>query len=118
MAPELPLAETLWGASRLARGDAAGAIAKLTAAHAKGPRFADPLELWGEALLAQGDARAAAAKFAEATPLAPHWGRLRLKRAQALAQLGRPDEARAQARWAAALDLTPAERAELAKMSR
>ncbi len=112
-APRLPHAETQWGASRLARGDAAGAVAKLSAAAAKGPRFADPLAYWGEALLAQGDAAGAAAKFAQAAKLAPRWGRLHLKWGEALAKLGKAEEARAKWRAAATMDLSPTDRAAL-----
>jgi tetratricopeptide (TPR) repeat protein len=112
-APRLPQAETLWGASLLARGDAQGAIAKFTAASGKGPHFADPLELWGEALMASGDAKAASGKFAEAAKFAPRWGRLHLKWGEALAALGKPDEARAKWRAAAGMDLAPADRARL-----
>ena len=54
MAPSTPQAETLWGAALLARGDVDGAIAKLKAAYATGPHFADALELWGEALMLSG----------------------------------------------------------------
>lgn len=114
----LPLTEAAWAASRLERGDPAGAAAKAALAVAKGPRYADPLELWGEALLAQSDARGAAAKFAAAAKLAPRWGRLHLKWGEALAKLGEADEARAKWRAAAAMDLTLAERAELAALSR
>jgi tetratricopeptide (TPR) repeat protein len=113
-APSLPQADLEWGYAKLARGDAAGAIVRFAAARKNGPRFADPLEGWGEALLAQGDARAAAAKFAQAARLAPRWGRARVKWGAALAKLGQTAQARAQWRLAAGLDLTPAERAELA----
>lgn len=111
-APSVPLAYAEWGRMRLARGDAAGAIAVLEAGHAKGPRFADPLELWGEALAARGDAAGAVGKYADAARLAPNWGRDHLKWAEALARLGRRDEAIARLRKAAALDLTASERAE------
>ena len=112
-APRLPQAETQWGASLLARGDAPGAIVKLTAANAKGPHFADPLELWGEALMAKGEAKAAAARFAEAAKFAPRWGRLYLKWGEALAAQGKADEARAKWRAAAGMDLAPDDRARL-----
>ena len=111
--PSLPQAETEWAADLLARGDTAGALAKVAAAHKRGPRFADPLELWGESLLAQGDAKGAAAKFAEAAKLAPRWGRLHLKWGEALAKLGKADEARAKWRAAATMDLSVADRAAL-----
>ena len=45
-APSSPFAYTEWGQTLLGKGVVDGAIAKLTLAHAKGPRFADPLELW------------------------------------------------------------------------
>lgn len=112
-APSVPLAYAEWGRMRLARGDAAGAIAVLAAAQAKGPRFADPLETWGEALMAYGDPGAAARKFETAARLAPNWGRNQLKWAEALGAAGSRTEARAHLRTAAALDLTPVERAEL-----
>ncbi len=102
------------GRVRLARGEVEPARADFEAASASAPRWADPLEAWGEALLAKGDAKAAAAKFAEAQHFAPRWGRLHLKWGEALAKQGKAAEARAQFATAAALDLTLAERAELA----
>jgi tetratricopeptide (TPR) repeat protein len=113
LAPNIPFAETDWARILLARGDVDGALAKARSAHARSPRFADPLEVWGEALLAKGDAHGAAAKFVQAAALAPRWGRLRLKAGEALAALGDGPRAQAQWRWAAGMDLTPAERAEL-----
>ena len=113
LGPQLPLAETAWGASLLARGDPKAAIIKLRSAAAKGPRYADPLELWGEAVLAQNDAAGAAAKFAQTAKLTPRWGRLHLKWGEALAKLGKADEARAKWRAAATMDLSHADRAAL-----
>ncbi|HEV2532901.1 hypothetical protein [Phenylobacterium sp.] len=113
-APSLPMADDDWGRALLEAGDAAGAAAHGKAAIAKSPNDADGLTLWGEALLAQGDAKAAADKLGAAAKLAPWWGRVRLKHAEALAKLGRADEARAELRAAAGLDLAPSERAELA----
>jgi tetratricopeptide (TPR) repeat protein len=84
--PSLPFAWTDWGQARLARGDAAGAIAVLQIAHRKGPRFADPLELWGEALMARRDYKGAAAKFEEAARYAPAWEENRRLWKQALAK--------------------------------
>ncbi len=78
-APSPPFAWTDWGRAKLAQGDAAGAIAKFEIAHAKGPRFADPLEMWGEALMLEHRADLALAKFEEADRDAPNWGRLHLK---------------------------------------
>ncbi|HEX4097881.1 MAG TPA: hypothetical protein VHX64_14230, partial [Caulobacteraceae bacterium] len=90
----LPLAYADWGEALLAKGDVAGAIAKLQLAHLKGPRFADPLELWGDALLAKGDVAGAISKFAEADKDAPKWGRNHLRWGEALMLSGRYAEAR------------------------
>jgi tetratricopeptide (TPR) repeat protein len=76
-APSSPFAYTEWGEMLLAKGDLAEAIGKFEAAHARGPRWADPLELWGEALMRRGDRAGAAAKFREAVQDAPHWDRAR-----------------------------------------
>jgi len=114
-APSLPFAETDWGEALLAKGDLDGSIARLRQAHDKGPRFADPLELWGEALMRKGDFAAAAQKFAEADKAAPRWGRNQLHWGEALARQGRKDQAHAHFQAAAALDLSEADRAELAR---
>lgn len=89
------------------------AIAKLTLAHAKGPRFADPLELWGEALIRQGDPAGAIAKFAEADKDAPRWGRNHMMWGEALMLSGRYAEARRQYEIANGLDLSKPDRAAL-----
>jgi tetratricopeptide (TPR) repeat protein len=88
-APSVPNAYADWGAMLLAKGDADAAIAKLQIAHAKGPRFADPLEAWGEALMRKGDYAGAAAKFREAAAYAPHWRRNQAMLSQASAKAGR-----------------------------
>ena len=102
----------------LAGGDLAGAIAKFKEANKRGPRFADSLEGWGEALMAQGDLKGAVAKFSQANEYAPKWDRVHLKWGEALSGQGKTAEARAQFAQAAALDLTPAERAELQGVTR
>ena len=91
------------------------AIAKFTIANQKGPHFADPLEGWGEALMAKNQSHLALEKFAEAEKYAPNWGRLHLKWGEALVYAGKKDEAAKQFARAAQLDLTPSEKAELAK---
>ncbi len=113
MAPELPFYDRDWGAVLLARGDLEGAIAKLSLAHAKGPRFADPLELWGEVLMRKGDLAGAIGKFAEADKDAPRWGRNHLMWGQALMLSGRYAEARAQFEAANGMDLSAPDRAAL-----
>ncbi|MBV9548975.1 MAG: hypothetical protein JO256_04810 [Alphaproteobacteria bacterium] len=101
----------------LAKGDVGGAIAQFTTANRKGPHFADALEGWGEALMAKNQSHLALAKFAEAEKYAPNWGRLHLKWGEALTYAGKPADAKAHFARAATLDLTPAEKAQLAKVS-
>ncbi len=115
--PSLPFANTQWGQVLLARGEPDAAIAKFTAANQKSPHFADPLEGWGEALMAKNQSHLALVKFAEAEKYAPNWGQLHLKWGEALAYSGKSAEARAQFARAAALDLTPSEKSELARMN-
>ncbi len=62
------------------RGDLAGATAKLTAAHSRGPNWADPLKAWGDVLARQGRWREALAKYDEALKDAPAWAALRQAR--------------------------------------
>jgi tetratricopeptide (TPR) repeat protein len=114
-APSVPFAFEDWGQSILTRGLPDAAIEKFKQSNQKGPRFADPLEGWGEALMAKSQSHLALAKFAEAEKYAPNWGRLHLKWGEALYYMGRRDEARAQFARAAALDLTPSEKSELAR---
>ena len=113
-APSIPFAESGWGQALLERGKPDEAIAKFTIANQKGPHFADPLEGWGEALMAQNRSDLALAKFTEAQKYAPNWGRLHLKWGEALGYAGKKDEAKKQFSVAAALDLTPSEKSELA----
>ncbi len=97
-------------------GDLDGAIVKLKEAHRKGPHFADPLELWGEALMKKGDIRRRRRQVQAADKYAPRWGRNHLRWGEALAKLGRADAAKAQFAAAAGMDLSTADRAELARM--
>ena len=115
-APSLPFADRDWGEMLLRKGDLDGAIGKFESAHRKGPHFADPLEMWGEALIAKNRSDIALAKFEEAAKYAPNWGRLHLKWGEALLWSG--DETGAQSQFAAAahLDLTAAEKSQLAHM--
>jgi tetratricopeptide (TPR) repeat protein len=113
--PHIPFADTNWGQSLLAQGKSDAAVEKFKLANQKGPKFADPLEGWGEALMAKNQSHLALAKFAEAEKYAPNWGRLHLKWGEALVYAGKKDEAKTQFARAAALDLTAAEKAELAR---
>ncbi len=116
-APSIPFAYADWGQMLLAKGDLDGAIAKFALATEKGPHFADPLGMWGEALIAKNRSDLAVAKFEEGDKYAPNWGRLHLKWGEALLWTG--DKAGAQKQFAIAstLDLTSAEKVELARMS-
>jgi tetratricopeptide (TPR) repeat protein len=118
MAPSIPFAYFELGQMLLAKGDRDDAIAKFSAAHEKGPHFADPLEAWGEALIAQNRSDLALARIEEASKDAPAWGRVHLKWGEALWWLGRKDEARRQFATASRLDLSTAERAQLERVSR
>jgi tetratricopeptide (TPR) repeat protein len=111
--PEAPFAYADWGLALLARGDTAGAIAKLKQANQRGPRFADPIEVWGEALMRQGEFSSAAAKFTAANVLAPQWGRSHLRLGQALLKLGNGNAARKEFALASTLDLSMLEKSEL-----
>jgi tetratricopeptide (TPR) repeat protein len=114
-APSIPFAYCDWGEALLTRGKPDDAIAQFKLANAKGPHFADPLEMWGEALMAKNQSHLALAKFAEADKYAPNWGHLHLKWGEALGYAGRKGEARVQYQKASTLDLTAADKAELAR---
>lgn len=114
-APSLPFGYTDWGSMLLAKGHYDDAIAKFTLANQKGPHFADPLEMWGEALMLKDRSDLALAKFENANKYAPNWGRLHMKWGEALGYVGRKDEARAQYRITSGLDLSVADKAELAR---
>lgn len=116
-APSIPFADAEWGQVLLARGKPDAAVEKFNLANKKGPHFADPLEGWGEALMAKNQSHRALVKFAEAEKYAPNWGRLHLKWGEALAYSGKRDEAAKHFARAAQLDLTPAEKSELAKVT-
>ena len=116
--PDIPFADADWGAMLLAQGKPDAAIAKFELANQKGPHFADPLEGWGEALMAKNQSHLAVARFAAAGKYAPNWGRLHLKWGEALYYAGQKDEAKAQFARAAQLDLTAAEKTELAQTPR
>jgi tetratricopeptide (TPR) repeat protein len=115
--PHIPFADADWGAMLLAKGDVAGAVEKFKIANQKSPHFADPLEMWGEALIRQDRSDLALAKFAECAKYAPNWGRLHLKWGEALLWSGDKAGAQAQFARAAALDLSPKENAERARVS-
>ncbi len=116
-APSIPFAYEEWGRSLLDRGKPNDAITQFMLSNKKGPHYADPLEGWGEALMAKNQSHLAVKKFSEAEKYAPNWGRLQLKWGEALTYAGKPAEARAHFARAATLDLTPAEKAELARVN-
>ena len=117
-APSIPLAHQDWAEAMLARGDLAGALRMAREAQRRSPRFADPIKLEGDILMTQGDSAGAATRYAAAAKLTPRWGALRLRWSQSLERMGKTEEAKAQRRLAAGLDLPPAERTELTRVNR
>jgi len=117
-APSIPFAYADWGQELLARGQPDAAIEKFKLSNQKGPHFADALEGWGEALMAKNQSHLALAKFAEAEKYAPNWGRLHLKWGEAQLYAGKKEEAQKQFARAGQLDLTLAEKVELARQMR
>jgi tetratricopeptide (TPR) repeat protein len=113
--PDIPFADSDWGAMLLAKGDYDGAIAKFESAHAKGPHFADPLEMWGEALMQKNRSDLALANFEEANKYAPNWGRLHLEWGEALFWSKGKVNAQKQFAIAGGLDLSVSDRAALTK---
>jgi tetratricopeptide (TPR) repeat protein len=116
-APSVPFAYADWGEMLLHEGDYDAAIAEFREANLKGPHFADPLEKWGEALVQEKRSDLALAKFEEAAKFAPNWGRLHLKWGEALVYAAKKDQAGKQFALASALDLSAAEKSELARMN-
>jgi tetratricopeptide (TPR) repeat protein len=112
-APSVPFAYADWGAARLQRGDADGAMAVLQKAHEVGPHFAEPLELMGEALMRKGDFRGAIAKFGQAEEAAPRWGKNQLHWSESLLRIGYKGEAKAHLDRASHLSLSSSDREEL-----
>jgi tetratricopeptide (TPR) repeat protein len=112
-APSVPFAYADWGAERLQRNDADGAMAVLQKAHEAGPHFAEPLELMGEALMRNGDFRGAIAKFGQADEAAPRWGKNQLRWGESLLRIGYEREAKAHLERASHLSLSSSDRAEL-----
>ena len=85
--PSLPMAHEAWAEAKLFRRDYPGAIREAAAAHALGPRWADPLKHWGDALAAQGKWTEARIKYAEALERAPNWTAARNARDRAAYRL-------------------------------
>jgi hypothetical protein len=86
LAPDLPAAYYSWGTALERHGEHDTAIAKLQAAHGRGPHWADPLKAWGDALAAQGHTSKAASKYDEALKFAPNWAELKAARDSARRQ--------------------------------
>lgn len=117
-APLLPHAYQELAEARLARGDAAGAIAAAGEAVNRASRWADPLKTIGDALRARRDVAGASEYYAEAARLAPRWGALQIDWGVALWALGKRDEARAKLGAARGMDLTSPDRARLDRLIR
>ncbi|HEX4096725.1 MAG TPA: tetratricopeptide repeat protein, partial [Caulobacteraceae bacterium] len=76
IAPDLPAAYYSWGVALADHGDLKGAIAELSAAHDRGPGWADPLKAWGDVLAREGQWKPALARYDAALKLAPAWAEL------------------------------------------
>jgi tetratricopeptide (TPR) repeat protein len=114
-APSLPHAYFSWGTALLRHQQYSAAIDKLTAAHARSPRWADPLEAWAQALAKLGQPRQAVKKYAEAVGYSPNWGALHLHWGEALDRLGDRAMAIEQFRKAEGLALSDADRLTVAR---
>ena len=113
--PSLPFAFAERGQMLMARGDTAGAIAFYGQAVERGPRWADPQKYWGDALMARGDEAGAIRRYRAAADRAPRWGALHLAWGRALEAQGRREQAREKYAQAARMDLSAADRAEVAR---
>jgi len=113
--PSIPMGYEALGRSRLAAGDAAGALTLFRTAQEKGPRWADPVKGEADALVRLGRTREALRRYAAAAERAPRWGALHLAWARALEAEGRSAEARETYAAAAGMDLSAADRAEVTR---
>lgn len=113
--PSLPITHQRRALARLARGDVQGADRDFAESARLGPAWADPLKGRGDVAAAQGRWKDAVALYAKAAPFAPRWGALHLAWSRALARSGKAEEARAKAALAEGMELSPADRASLAR---
>jgi tetratricopeptide (TPR) repeat protein len=74
--PSLPHIYFSWRKALLGHQQYQPAIEKLSAAHERGPHWADPLKLWGDALVALGKKSEALTKYDEALMCVPKWDQL------------------------------------------
>jgi Tfp pilus assembly protein PilF len=113
LGPSLPRAHEAWSHALLVRGDAAGALREAKLAVQTVPRRPDAHRAEGQALHALRRDGDAAAAYAEAAKTSPNWGGLDIDWGVALAGQGKAADAQAKWRTAAALDLSPADRARV-----
>ena len=88
IAPDLPAPYYSWGLALARHRDLKDAIAKLSAAHDRGPGWGDPLKAWGDVLAREGQWRAALGKYDAALKLAPRWPALHQARDAAARKVG------------------------------
>jgi predicted Zn-dependent protease len=82
-APDLPFPHAEYGRTLLRHGAFKDAINLFSAAHDRGPHWADPLKLWGDALAAEGRWTEAKLKYKAALAEAPNWEEAKAALAQA-----------------------------------
>ena len=116
--PGAPFPLVVWARTRLDRGDPAGALPLLRQAAAFGSRWAEPQKYQGDALLALGRHAEAVTAYRAAIERAPRWGGAHLGLGRAEAALGRDRDAAKTYAASAGMDLTPTERALLARLRR
>lgn len=108
-----PFAPASWGRAKLARGDAAGALALFRQARRLGPRWADGFKLEGDALMRLNRPREAVTPYRDAVERAPEWGAAQIGLGRALVATGKEREADEAFARARALVLTPSEQGAL-----
>jgi predicted Zn-dependent protease len=117
-APSLPSPHYEYGLFLLKQGDTRKAKMELQLAHTTGPHWAEPLETLAELAVEQRDLKSGLDLYHQAAECAPSWGHLYISWADALVQAGKNDEAAAKLQSADSMDLSPAEEAELKRISR
>ena len=116
-APSLPSLHYDYGLFLIKRGDFRRAKIELELAHINGPHWAEPLAMLAKLAVQQGDLKTAVNLYRQAALCAPYWGHLYISWADALVRNGKNDEAAAKLQSAYSMNLSPAEEADLKRIS-
>jgi tetratricopeptide (TPR) repeat protein len=117
-APSVPSAHYDYGLFLLKQGELEKAKMELELAHTTGPHWAEPLATLAKLAVDQGDLQSGLALYGQAVACAPSWGHLYVSWADALVRVGKNDEATTKLESADSMDLSPAEEADLNRVSR